>query len=483
MNSQTHSITFWVCLGLMGVLTLISIMIGVFLFWTPGLASLISLTIPVIVISSFSQRTERHTITWLCCVFCLVESTVTSGSHFSANSFVMPLAAVFIYHVIGYLASEPNLSVRLSKYAENTLTQFHHRSRTRNAQLNGKSEYGEAVSSVASHLLDYPLLLQKLQDIISRVTHELNLDELLPRLEETAKDALDARQCHLFLWDAEAWNFCRHHHEGKRIPLPSSRQGMSAWVLAHRQILLKSRIEQEPELATQVYGELEDYDATVPLIAHDEFIGILFIRGGDATSLNYLRMLHIISNMFALAIKNAQLFYHIEQMARKDGLTGLLNHATFLEELDGLIKDAIDHHYPLTLVMADIDFFKKFNDTYGHQVGDMVLKDVANTWCELAPPNALLGRYGGEEFICALPHVNIHEGFQIAENIRRKIENTPVRFKQKNLKVTISAGVAELHKPAMNGHELIYLADEFLYSAKNAGRNQVVIGSGVTHLS
>ncbi|MCA9042307.1 MAG: diguanylate cyclase, partial [Planctomycetaceae bacterium] len=85
--------------------------------------------------------------------------------------------------------------------------------------------------------------------------------------------------------------------------------------------------------------------------------------------------------------------------------------------------------------------------------------------------------------ICALPHYNIQEGYEIAELIRKRIEATPVRFKQKNLQVTISAGVAELHKPATNSHELIYLADEFLYSAKNAGRNQVVIGSGVTHLT
>ncbi|QDU82151.1 Response regulator PleD [Polystyrenella longa] len=470
----------------MGILTFVSILLGVYFYWTPGLASLFSLTIPVIVIASLSNRTERHTITWLSCVFCLVESMVTAGSNFSTDTFILPLASVFIYHVISYLASEPNLSFRLRKYSENTLPQLNHETNGRHPRNHLKiathSESILADPNTSGHLLDYPLLLQKLQDIISQVTHELNLEELLPTLETTAKDALDARQCHLFLWDAESWNFCRHHHAGKTVPLPSSRQGMSAWVLTHRQILIKQRIEREPDLANQVYGELEDYDATVPLIAHEEMIGILFIRGGDVTSLNYLRMLHIISNMFALAVKNAQLFYHIEQMARKDGLTGLLNHVTFLQELDLLIADAIKHDYPLTLFMGDIDFFKKFNDTYGHQVGDQVLKEVAGIWKDLAPTDALLGRYGGEEFICALPHTHIQEAFQVAENIRRRIESTPVRFKQKNLQVTISAGVAELHKPASNSHELIYLADEFLYSAKNAGRNQVVIGSGVTHL-
>ncbi|MEZ6044513.1 MAG: sensor domain-containing diguanylate cyclase [Planctomycetaceae bacterium] len=472
MNFQTHSFTFWICLVLISLFTLISILLGLSFYWTPGLPSLFSLIIPVILISSFSNRTERHTITWLCSLFCLVESTVTAGSHFSTGTFIMPLASIFIYQVVGYLASEPNLSVRLKKYAQSTLPQLQQQAAERAHRANLEmieSATNNLAAAPTGHLLDYPLLLQKLQDIIGKVTHELNLEELLPTLEKTAKDALDARHCHLFLWDSDSWNFCRQHQEGKKIPLPSARQGMAAWVLTHRQILLKSRLDREPELASQVYGELEDYDATVPLIAHDEFIGILLIRGGDVSSLNYLRMLHIICNMFALAIKNAQLFYRIEQMARQDGLTGLLNHVTFLQELDFLIIDSLENQTPLTLFMGDIDFFKKFNDTYGHQVGDMVLKEVANIWKEIAPPDALLGRYGGEEFIWALPGWTIQDGYQIAETIRQRIEHTPVKFKQKELKVTMSAGVAELHKPANSSHELIYLADEFLYSAKMRG--------------
>ena len=127
----------------------------------------------------------------------------------------------------------------------------------------------------------------------------------------------------------------------------------------------------------------------------------------------------------------------------------------------------------LSLVFADIDHFKKVNDTYGHLAGDLALKSVAKILRENVREIDIVGRYGGEEMVIGLIGANQNDSKKIAEQLRRKIADTPIKFRDQMINITASFGVSTLSAD-LNLEELIKSADEALYRAKNSGRNKVV---------
>lgn len=158
----------------------------------------------------------------------------------------------------------------------------------------------------------------------------------------------------------------------------------------------------------------------------------------------------------------------------KDGLTGLYTQSFFKNELISLTAQGSNIKEPISLMMLDIDFFKKFNDTYGHLMGDEVLKAVASILQETAPKDSIVTRYGGEEFAIILKNYNEENSVKIAEKIRISIEK--YRFKDnERINVTISAGVTTWwpNKIILHSETLIQEADQALYSSKNSGRNKV----------
>lgn len=176
-----------------------------------------------------------------------------------------------------------------------------------------------------------------------------------------------------------------------------------------------------------------------------------------------------------LNIANEMLAYKAEH----DELTGLQNRASLIEHLDNEIERTKRTGEPLALAICDIDFFKRVNDTYGHPVGDRVLKEFADRMRETFRPYDLVSRYGGEEFVVCCTSLEA-EPIAIFERFRQVVESTPFLEKDLSLSVTVSIGIA-----AFNGIstlttkeimlELISSSDKALYSAKHSGRNQVVM--------
>jgi len=158
----------------------------------------------------------------------------------------------------------------------------------------------------------------------------------------------------------------------------------------------------------------------------------------------------------------------------RDGLTKLFNIRHFKEILDKefAISSGKRRARKLSLIMADVDYFKSFNDTYGHQVGDFVLKRVARMFKNGSRAHDVVARYGGEEFIMILPGTDIEDAKVIAERIRETIEKTPLRRHNETYSVTVSLGVAMLEEEKTK-EEFIKKVDEALYMAKRSGRNRV----------
>lgn len=177
-----------------------------------------------------------------------------------------------------------------------------------------------------------------------------------------------------------------------------------------------------------------------------------------------------IGSLAGIAINNARLY----EMATTDMMTRLKIHHYFQTMLVDEINRSVKYDRPLSLIMADIDHFKKFNDTYGHMAGDEVLKNVSHVIRDNIRLIDIAARYGGEEFAIILPRTDINEAIIVAERIRSNIESLQVDFNNRNMHVTISMGVAQFDSLIdPDKDSLIERADRALYVSKSDGRNRV----------
>lgn len=164
-----------------------------------------------------------------------------------------------------------------------------------------------------------------------------------------------------------------------------------------------------------------------------------------------------------------------------DGLTQMYNKKFMEESVARAIKNALRENIPITVVMSDIDHFKKVNDTFGHQAGDHVLKQVAQILKDIMRDTDLAGRFGGEEFIVLLNNCSEAGSLIFCERLRKCVAASPFRFDKNEIPVTLSQGTATFHQPWTQGtnpedilRELIRQADSALYEAKHQGRNRVI---------
>lgn len=164
-------------------------------------------------------------------------------------------------------------------------------------------------------------------------------------------------------------------------------------------------------------------------------------------------------------------------VANTDALTGIANRRAFDLELDARRNEYLRSGESFSLIMLDVDHFKRFNDEFGHQAGDAVLQNVANILAATVRKNGHVARYGGEEFVVILPNSNIHTGTVVAERIRCAIEESRCEFQGKSLQVTASVGIASITQNE-TGKELVARADDAVYAAKRQGRNTVSVHNG-----
>lgn len=165
---------------------------------------------------------------------------------------------------------------------------------------------------------------------------------------------------------------------------------------------------------------------------------------------------------------------HQYEVATKDGLTGIYNKRFFLEQLRKDFSYAFRHDEYLSLMMLDVDHFKKINDTYGHPAGDQVLREVVQLVSQALRKEDLFARIGGEEFGIILRQIDKKRSYNLAERIRCIVEENDFLWEEKHIHMTISVGLVTLDQANFtDSTALIRKADEFLYQAKNAGRNQV----------
>lgn len=230
----------------------------------------------------------------------------------------------------------------------------------------------------------------------------------------------------------------------------------------------------------------------IPLLIHDRLIGMLALDSKQTNRFteNHARLASAFADQVAIALENARLFEETRRLATIDSLTGLLNRRHFMELTRHEFQRASRYKKHLSIMMLDIDHFKRINDTYGHLIGDQVLQKVALICQENLRSADLSGRYGGEEFVFLLPETPLKRSANksvdtkefdplpaqiVSERLRQKIAETFIPTEFGKLSVTVSLGVAEYTPAITDIEKVIDLADRALLQAKSQGRNRVVI--------
>jgi diguanylate cyclase (GGDEF)-like protein len=198
------------------------------------------------------------------------------------------------------------------------------------------------------------------------------------------------------------------------------------------------------------------------------------MRGGTPIVATYVIGVMLALGWFIafMLLLSQRLAVDLGRLARIDGLTGLLNRGALIDEGRRALAHCRSRGRPFALLIFDLDYFKRVNDTFGHDGGDALLRQFSALIGAVRDPGTLLSRYGGEEFVLALPNVTLGEAAVMAEDMRQAVAATEVPFGNAQLSMTTSIGVA-VADATQSFEELIARADEALYRAKAAGRNQV----------
>jgi diguanylate cyclase (GGDEF)-like protein len=241
------------------------------------------------------------------------------------------------------------------------------------------------------------------------------------------------------------------------------------------------RLDKDKIVKLNISGSVEshfdtNYIITMPIRTKiGKFLLVLLEIKVKKLSENEKRMLRIMEDNLTQIIENRSLLERFANLANYDGLTEIYNHKKFQETFDDILKRSKSPRRDFCVIMFDIDFFKRFNDTYGHRVGDIVLKKVASSIKKSVKDNDIVARYGGEEFIVIVCDTDLNTGLEIAERIRKNIDNIRIDHKKDILRITISGGISHYPSMGLDKSTLIGKADKALYKAKNDGRNRIAI--------
>jgi diguanylate cyclase (GGDEF)-like protein len=215
----------------------------------------------------------------------------------------------------------------------------------------------------------------------------------------------------------------------------------------------------------------------VPILVSDHFSGVLAVASYAPYAFDEedLALLTNIAGQAAMALDNARHHAEVEEQARRDSLTGVYNHGFFLRRLEEQVARSRITRQPVSLIMLDVDHFKSYNDTYGHVMGDQVLRLITRTIGIHIRADDMVGRWGGEEFGIVLPESPADQAKQIAERIRRTLASLSLES-DTGVSIpppTVSQGIATFPDDVADARQLVDMADRVLYEAKELGRDQV----------
>jgi diguanylate cyclase (GGDEF)-like protein len=324
--------------------------------------------------------------------------------------------------------------------------------------------------------------LSLLYEVARSFTSTLELPEVLARISSLIAEKLQIPQFSIMLLDGEGELVVKSAYpagrgtEGRRFRIGEGACGQAA--RTQRAVYLPDIASEEEIFVSRDDGALEQGSLlAVPMVHRETLLGVLNFQRPQRASFapEEIEVLTTIADQGAMAIKNALLHEQTVALSITDPLTGLYNRRHLSSRLAMEIDRANRFGTDISVLMIDIDLFKRLNDAAGHRVGDIVLQQLAGLLRSVLRRVDTLARYGGEEFVVVLPQVHKAEGLQVAEKLRRTVEEADfgLPLEGELAQVTISVGIANLPLDGANAERLLDCADAALYASKRAGRNQV----------
>ena len=214
-----------------------------------------------------------------------------------------------------------------------------------------------------------------------------------------------------------------------------------------------------------------------PLICQDRVVGVLNLADktdSDGFTCEDVALIELFSQLVGSSIGNINMFERMQRQATTDGLTGLENHRAFYEILEKELWRSRRYGGEISLIMVDIDNLKKINDTYGHRVGDKVIKEISRKIKTCIRQIDTAARYGGDEFAVILPNTALAEATVVAERMVDVVSNSPITWEKKQIDLSISVGLGQ-YEADISPEDITSRSDQALYTAKEAGKNTVRI--------
>ncbi len=346
------------------------------------------------------------------------------------------------------------------------------------------NKMASSLKTSVNNLKEYSTELAVLNSISSAATRSIDLEKVLSdilthllRLETLRID----KRALIFLADEKKEQLTLAAYQGvsdeflKRNSIVNYGDGL--WSVSVRTGRIVTAVDCfADERHTRTCESLTDHGHIVlPLKVKQKLVGVLCLFTPHLLEFSEreINLYKTIADIISVAIENARIHKTTVEMARTDGLTGLYNHTELQHILEHEVQRATRYEKEFSLLMLDIDFFKKFNDIYGHQAGDDILRALGNKIKDQVRTVDVPARYGGEEFCVILPETPLQYSIQVAERLRKAISDNVLAVGGDNVQITVSIGVAAFPVHAKNAVDLVRSADQALYSAKESGRNRV----------
>jgi len=328
--------------------------------------------------------------------------------------------------------------------------------------------------------------LQNLVEASNEIYSILDFKQLINSALLTIIGQVGFQQAFMLMFDKEKETFSEVFQKGfgtailDGIEFEAS-SALVPYFLKHRTPMYIERLENNHDLK-YFASKLKELNIFIvaPLVYSERLQGIicagekLYMRNFTETD---FEIFHILVNIISISIGNANLFQETKKLSLTDGMTNLHNYRYFEDRLNEEINRAKRHSKKVSLMILDIDHFKNYNDTLGHQAGDTVLRHLGKLLKATIRDEDIVARYGGEEFCIILPGIQKDGIAALGERVRSKIEFEPFHKEeiQPGGKVTVSLGIATFPDDADDFHQLVEKADKALYRAKDMGRNQTVV--------
>jgi len=347
--------------------------------------------------------------------------------------------------------------------------------------LSQQKRYSEDINHLSSFVIT-------LSDLAKEIPSVLDVKELLKLVLGKAVKLFQATSCVIFYVD-EASNklvyACSVGYDYNEITdlrlSADDESGIAGWCAKNAKFLSMDEIERNPHMADLLRQNKFPIMFCQPIVQRGKSVAVICVGEVEnkLEEKELMRVALILSNLSAIAIENAKFVEKMKELTLRDGLTGLYNHRHFYELLEEMMKQARQHGLILGVFLIDIDHFKKFNDTYGHQLGDLILQETAKIVQEGISEADVSARYGGEEFAVICVRQDISAIKALAENLRKTTEAAVFKHGSLALNVTISLGVSFYDlKTSFAVSELVKYSDDALYKAKESGRNKVCYYGG-----